>query len=99
MQIKLNDEIIFELSEREAQILLHDILPDNLLAEIKRRICWVLETKIQACKHRIIQEYEPVLKQTEEFIPTNEEVLLRTMMSHPSYKDKLAREPERQSEE
>jgi hypothetical protein len=94
MQIKLNDEIIFELSERETQILLYDILPGDLQAEIKRRISWVLETKIQACKERIIQKYEPILKQTEEFIPTNEEMLLQAMMSHLSYKDKLTRELE-----
>lgn len=92
MIIKLDDEVIFELTETQKKILANDIEENLLKEDVKRRLKYILQHKLERCCSRLKSEWEPKLKkQGEKSIPLDEEEFARVVFAQRNYKDKKAR--------
>ena len=98
MLVKLDDEVLFEIDERMMKLLAHDLL--DPVEEIKRRLRWVIEHKCDRCFERMSEEWTrpdekgetKLSKSGRTAIPTNRRGLADVILSHPGYKNRVARE-------
>lgn len=96
MQVKLDDEILFEIDERMIALLAHDL--EDPISDIKRRLHWVIEHKCDQCLSRMEKEYRVVLEEDPsiEFLPKDKRALCDMILKHPRYKNRATREKEDQ---
>lgn len=87
MRVLANDEEILNLSDIEKQILCDDIHADNLDADIKRRLAWVINHKIQFNVKRLRDQWLPKLKDRVEAVPTDDLAFAQLVFSQEDYKD------------
>lgn len=97
MQIKVDDVVLFELSDVQKQVLCNDIHRDCLDDDMKRRIEYIVMHKYEQCMKRLRVEWEPVLKsEGAESIPCNDDAFAQLIFSRADYKCRKAREEEAQ---
>lgn len=98
MQVKLDDEVLFEIDERMIRLLSHDLV--DPVAEIKRRLRWIIEHKCDRCFDRLSSEW---LAQEENgqskianagvaSLPTDKRAFVDLVQALPSYKTRAQRE-------
>lgn len=91
MIIKVNDEVLFELSETQKNVIKHDIPSEEFDVDMKRRLEYILTHKYEQCFARLKKEWEPKLAAkgiTE--IPIDKDAFAALVFSQPEYKDKSA---------
>ena len=93
-QVKINEEIFFDLNFTDFQILAYDIDKRFLLDDLKRRIDWVINHKIDQCYERFKAEWIPKLMNDPnvQTIPATKEDLIDFVTARPDYKDREERE-------
>lgn len=100
MQIKIDDEVILEISETQLKIIAHDI-PTHLIKEdLTHRITNAVLKKVEACADRIRREYEPIVEAdpTIEFIPKTTIAFVGTIFDRPEYKNRDKRDEESEAQ-
>jgi hypothetical protein len=92
MQVKLDDEVLYEIDDHMLKVLAHDLI--DPIAEIKRRLEWVIKHKCEQCEKRIEEEAIAVLQAdpSVEAIPKNKKNLVEMAMKRPEYKNRAQRE-------
>lgn len=87
MKISVNDEVLFELSPTELQVIGNDIGPEEMvIADLKRRLEWVVAHKHAQCLERLKNQYVPILKQRgEKSMPLDDEMMADLIFSLPEY--------------
>lgn len=94
MQIKFNDEVIFELSEIDRATIEYSIPSDELEEDLKRRIIWVIEEKIKGRKAALRRDFLPLLRAENDTLPTNQDALIPLILARDDYKDRSTRDEE-----
>lgn len=96
MKVKWQDEEILALSEIDKQVICNDIHEDEFEADMKRRLRYILQHKIERCEKRLVDEWLPKLRADSSIasIPNNRDGLLQLIFSHPQYKCRKTRELE-----
>lgn len=93
MRISVNDEILFELSEIQKQVICHDVHEDIFDEDMKRRLNYILMHKYEQCMKRLRSEWEPKLKQEgAESIPCNDDSFAQMIFAREDYKCRKQRD-------
>lgn len=92
MQVKLDDEVLFEIDDRMVKILAYDLL--DPMDEIKRRLRWIIEHKCDCCFSRMQEEYKELLTNDNNIksFPKSKQEMADLIMSRPYYKDRVTKE-------
>lgn len=101
MQIKVDDEIILELSEDDIKILAHDLPSKEIRDDIIRRLKYIVEHKIGRVAERIRTSYLPIIEAdpTIESIPKTTKGLASLILQKEYYKDRDKRDEEEAARE
>ena len=95
MKIKVDDEEIFEIKEWHKKVMQNDLFTEGFEDDVKRRLSWVIQHKIEQCYERLRKEWMPKLEaQGIESIPLDRETFVNLITSHPEYKNRSQRERE-----
>ena len=94
MKVKLDDEVLFEIDETMLKLLAHDLI--DPIAEIKRRLRYIIEHKCDRCYERLEQEYKQKLIDDPEIpaLPKSRRDMANLILSHKDYKNRSQREAE-----
>jgi len=94
MQIKLDDEILYEIDETMLKLLAHDLI--DPIAEIKRRLHWIIDHKCERCYERMEQEYKQILinDPTVTAFPKDRASMVDLITNRADYKTRAQREAE-----
>lgn len=98
MKIKIDNDVIYELSETMKNIIKNDIEGEIFEEDMKRRVHWVLSHKYEQCMKRLRNEWEQKLKDRYESLPSADEALAELIFSQPDYKNKTKRNIKQSSE-
>jgi hypothetical protein len=96
MKISVNDTELYTLSQTQLDVLANDIPKEELEADIKRRIEWVIiDKKYKACFGRLKSEWDKKLAANGvQSIPLDEEAYAQLVFAQPNYRDRSQREAE-----
>ena len=95
MKIKVDDELLFELTEIQKNVMKNDIASDIFDADMKRRLEYILTHKYEQCFKRLKAEWDPKLEVLGvESIPTNKDAYAELVFARPEYKDRAAKDLE-----
>lgn len=92
MKISVNEQELFSLSEVQCKVICNDIHQDEFEADMKRRLQYILMHKYEQCFKRLKEEWEPILAQRVDAVPTDANKLAELIFSQPDYKCRKARE-------
>ncbi len=92
MQIKLDDEVLFEIDEIMLKLLANDLL--DPIEEIKRRLRYIIEHKCDQCFDRLEKEYKQKLIDDPEIpaLPKSRRDMAELILSRKDYKNRATRE-------
>jgi len=92
MKVKLDDEVIFEISDIDQMLLAHDLI--DIKEEIKRRLEWVIKHKVEQCHDRLKKEWQQKLENDPsiESIPAKRDEFTRYICCREDYKNRAQRE-------
>lgn len=94
MQVKVDGETVFEIADFEKKVICNDIPEDIFDEDMKRRVRWIVEHKLERCMHRLKEEWLPKLKGRVGYLPIDERKLAELIFSQPDYKCRKTREDE-----
>lgn len=94
MKIKINEEVVYELDSLKKKIICNDIMEDIFDEDMKRRVRWVIEQKVEGCMRRLKEEWMPKLQKRMDLIPSKDEKIAQLIFSQPDYKCRKTRELE-----
>ena len=92
MKFYVDDELVYELTDDMKKVIMNDIEEELFVADMKRRVKYIIEHKYQRCLSRLKDEWMPKLKDMGVTkIPVDDEELSRVFTRHPKFKNKSAR--------
>ena len=98
MKVKVDDVEILEISEIRKKVIAHEIPSEDLEADLKRRLSWVITHKYERCMEKIKNQWVPKLKERgHQSIPLDDDALAEMIFADPDYKNRSARIIEEQS--
>jgi hypothetical protein len=92
MNISLNNQEFFTISEIQKNVIKNDINSDNFESEIKRIIKYILTHRYEECFKKLKLEWLPKLKERVDSIPTDDDKLASLIFSQPDYMSMKRRE-------
>ena len=93
MIIKVDDKVLFEISDLQKNVIGNDIA--DVDANIRRQLFWVVNHKYEQCFKRLKAEWEPKLAAKGiESLPTNKDAFANLVFAQEDYKDRSARDAE-----
>lgn len=95
MQVKVNDKVIFEISDVDFKLLEHDLL--DVPGEIERRLQYIIQHKVEQCYKRFKAEWDDKLSKDPDVnsIPTKRDDYVNFIIKLPDYKNREVRELEK----
>ena len=84
MKIQVDNQEIFNLSDIQKKVICNDIHADEFENDMKRRLKHALNHKYECCFERLKKEWEPILAQRVQSIPTNPDALASLIFSFES---------------
>lgn len=87
MQFKVDDEVVYELTEDQIKILYSNISEDVFVADMKRRVRWVIENKLKNVTKELNAKWREKLATDNQMLPSSEEELAKMIIAHPEYED------------
>lgn len=97
MIIKINDEVVFTLSETREKVIQNDISVDIFAEDMCRRICEIIQHKYDRCFERLKSEWDVKLADNGELsVPTDKDAYAELVFSQSDYKDRKDRDLEAQ---
>jgi len=95
MQIKVDDKLLFELSETQKKVIKNNVRSEIFDADMKRRLEWVLMHKYEQCFKELKNEWSPKLVELGvKTVPTDADAYAELVFARPEYKDRSARDAE-----
>lgn len=98
MQIKIDDEVIFEIDDVMMKLLSHDIL--DPICDVKRRLRWVIEKKCDDIYAQMNDEWMKKFSEDPNIttIPCKKRDFVNAVCSHPEYLNRSQREEKKSNE-
>ena len=95
MKFFVDDEFVYELTDTQLKVLGDEINRDKLLADIKRRVAYIIDHKYQCCFRRLKQNWEPRLaKMGHKSLPTDPDDFAKLVFALKEYKCRKQRDEE-----
>jgi len=89
MKIYIDDHLIYEFTDTEYKVLLSNMLKEEFIDEISRRIRWVLRQKYDNSIEELKKKWLPILKKEgKEFIPLDDEKFAAMIFAREDYKSR-----------
>lgn len=87
MKAFFNNELVKEILPWERKVLENDLLSETLEDDMKRRLKWIWEHKIEQCFRRLEAHWVPILRKDPAItsIPTSPEEFVNLIVSRPDY--------------
>lgn len=82
------------LTATQKNILQYLIHADEFDADMKRRVCWVIQHKCDQCFEQLKKDWEPILAERYESIPTDSQAFAKLVFDQTDYKDRKQRDAE-----
>lgn len=94
MKLSINDKVIKILEEWEIKLLQNDIRADKFEAEMKRRVEWVWQHKIDQCFERLMKEWVDKLRADPSVssLPLDRKDFVEMVTARSDYKDRMTRD-------
>ncbi len=101
MKINVDGQELLEIGERDMEVLKYVLVSEFLDDDLKRRIKWVVEHKIERCYERFKDDWMVKLEEDPAVtsIPINVKDLFDMVKVRPDYKDRTARVAEEKEAE
>ncbi len=97
MKISVDGKELFTLSDIQKEVIKNEIHEDIFDADMNRRLEWVLMHKYEQCFGRLKAEWDPKLAANGvKMIPTNPDDYAKLVIDQPNYKNRSARESEKE---
>lgn len=92
MDVFLDDEKLFTISDTDIKLLAHDL--EDPISEIKRRLEYIISHKCDQCYKRMRDEWVERFEKTGEIsaVPLGRDAFVALVTAHPDYKDRVERE-------
>jgi len=92
MQVKLDDEVLFEIDDLMVNLLAHDLL--DPIQEIKRRLKYIIDHKCDQCYERMRLEWTQKFTNDPNMtsVPTKKADFVNLVLTHPDYKNRVERD-------
>lgn len=88
MDIFLDNEKVFSISDDEAKIMKHSVLSENFIEDLKRRLKWVVGEHIAQRTREIKMEWEQrLIERGAKSLPTDPVEFCKMALCQPDYKD------------
>lgn len=97
MKIKVDNKLLFELTDIQKKVLKNDIKSEILESDIKRRLFHIINHKYIRCFKRLKDEWEPKLSSRVDSVPTDKDKFAELVFKQTDYKDRSARDKEMSS--
>ena len=94
MQIKVNDKIVYELTDTQKLVIQNDIPSEIFDEDMERRAGYIIKHKYERCFERLKKEWEPKLKLERSSLPTDDDAFSQIVFAHPDYKSRSIRDEE-----
>ncbi len=96
MQITVDGEDLFEITENEIELLEYILISSEVNTDLKRRLQWVLTHKISQVYEHLKNEWMPILQADPEVteVPIDNEAFFNMVKVRPDYKDRDAKDEE-----
>lgn len=96
MQITVDGQDLYEITENEMDVLKYMLPSTTLDADCKRRLEWVLRHKLEKCYVSLKNYYMPILEADPEItvVPVDNEAFFNMVKVRPDYKDRDTRDAE-----
>lgn len=93
MEVQIDSELFFEITESQKDILRNDLESETLDDDLKRRIKWVIDHKVDQCYERLKNEWIPILEADPEVetIPLDRDQFVSLVLARPEYLNKSER--------
>jgi hypothetical protein len=92
MQIKVDNDTVYEVDDFKKKVICNDIMEDAFDEDIRRRVRYIIEHKFERCLDRLKDEWIPKLKGRVTHIPTDDAQLALLIFAQEDYKDRKLRE-------
>jgi len=90
--VKVNDEVLFELTDLQKKVIMNDIPTEIFEDDIKRRLKDAIMHRYKKSLARLKRDWEPILSERVAEMPLDPEAFVALIKSQPDYKDKYNRE-------
>ena len=92
MQVKVDNKVIFEITQTDVDLLAYDLL--DVQAEIERRLKYIIEHKVGECYKRFKEEWDKKLEKDSSvnFIPSKRDEYVAFVKARSDYKNRSQRE-------
>lgn len=92
MKFYVDEELVFELSDTQKKVIMNDINSDEFVDDMKRRVKWVIENKLENCQERLHKEWLPLLSKSLDSLPTNKDAISEIIFLQSEYYDRKSRD-------
>lgn len=95
MQIKVDDVLLFELSEIQKKVICDNVNEDVFEEDMKRRLQYILMHKYEECMKNLRSKWRPVLiSENASSITTDNDEFAQLIFQRPDYKSRKQRDEE-----
>jgi hypothetical protein len=95
MKVTVDGVDLFELSDIQKKVMMHDISEDDFEAFCKDKLQWILTHKYEQCMKRLKEEWDVKLQQNGvAMLPTRPEVYAKLVFQQSNYKNRKQRDSE-----
>lgn len=89
MKIKIDDVLIYEMPEWKKEILKNEFLSSELDGDMKRRVCWVLDHKVECCSKTLRSTWEKkMIDEGAKTLPTGMREFSELVFAKKDYKNR-----------
>lgn len=95
MEIKVDDVVLFELSEIQKKVICDSVNEDIFDEDMKRRLQYILMHKYEECMNNLLRKWRPVLVGEGALsISTDNDEFAQLIFDRPDYKSRKQRDEE-----
>jgi hypothetical protein len=89
MQIKIDDVLIYEMPEWKKEILKNELRSSELDGDMKRRVCWILDHKVEECSETLRSTWEKkMVDEGAKTLPTGDREFSELVFARKDYKNR-----------
>ena len=96
MDIKVDNTVVYTISEADLLLLKDYMVADKVRSQIEYRVGWVVTHLLEQIWKGFSEKWTKILMDdpTVESIPANKEAFIALVTSRPDYRDNAARNPD-----
>jgi hypothetical protein len=86
MKFFVDNKEVLELTATQQKIIQDVINPDIFVADMERRVNYIVSHKLENCYDSLIKRWLPTLRERYDSLPTNKDAISELIFAQPDYK-------------